>query len=306
METKVTITMKKKDQSPRKSATFFIVQFVLITIALLTGYRFMINTYYNDWYLFTVTEHTAWALDIVGHSTKIQMWSTLKAKNPATKRATMAAWRRGEDQPTPEAIADTPTGPLSAWERYSFDALSARRNKAETPLGPSVYFIYKAGTQDLITEAKEKIAQLRQDTLIAPEQRDSEISDLEAEIRVLNASRAVSTTTPNAANADRSVRAMLQIVSECGAIELFAIFFAAVMAFPTPFWKRAFGVIVGIPLLYCLNIFRLFCLFLIRAWDTDGKVFHFVHEYIWQTVYIVFVLALWLAWMEYLVRRKTS
>lgn len=305
METKVTVT-KKKSRSERKSAAFFIVVFVLITLVLLTAYRFMIDTRINDWYLFTATDHTAWTLDRIGHSTHIQPWSTFKVKNPGTKRAAMAAWGRGEDEPTPEAIAAASTAPLSAWERYSYDALSVRRNKSKSPLGPSVHFILRAGTRDLIMEAEEALDKLGADSTMGAEERDSKVRDLEAEIKTLNAYEAAAAAEPTTSNPYIRARALLQIVSECGAIEIFVIFFASVIAFPTRWWKRAFGILVGLPILYCVNIFRLFCLFVIRALDDEGTVFRFVHEYVWQTVYIVFVVALWLAWMEYVVRRKTS
>jgi exosortase H (IPTLxxWG-CTERM-specific) len=94
------------------------------------------------------------------------------------------------------------------------------------------------------------------------------------------------------------------VVSECGAIEVMAIFFAAVLAFPAAWWKKLFGIVTGIPLMYAVNIFRLSVLAVVGALDTDGKWFKFAHEYVWQAVYIVFVVAVWLAWVEYIVRRN--
>jgi exosortase/archaeosortase family protein len=94
------------------------------------------------------------------------------------------------------------------------------------------------------------------------------------------------------------------VVSECGAIEVMAIFLAAVLAFPALWWKRLVGLAAGLPLMYGVNIFRLSVLGVIGALDRDGKWFKFAHEYVWQAVYIVFVVAVWLAWVEYIVRRN--
>ena len=306
MKTKVIVSEKKKGGSPRKSAALFVVVFMLVTLSLLTAYRFVIDTRYNDWYLFTATEHTTLALDQIGHSTQIQTWSTFKSKYPGGKRATMAAWDRGEDAATPEEVAAASTASFTAWERFSYDAISARRNESTNPIGPSVYFVLKAGTRDLVNRANEQMAAVRDDTVMPTEERDTKVKEFEAEIKTLNAYRAASAAEPTASNPYLPKKAILVIVSECGAIEIFAIFFASVIAFPTRWWKRALGILVGLPLLYCVNIFRLFCLFVIRALDEAGTTFHFVHEYVWQTVYIVFVVALWLFWMEYVVRRKES
>ena len=76
------------------------------------------------------------------------------------------------------------------------------------------------------------------------------------------------------------------------------------MAFPTRWWKRALGLVAGIPLMYLVNIFRLSCLAVIGALDGGGQWFNFAHHYVWQAVYIVFVVAVWLAWVEYVVRRR--
>ena len=96
------------------------------------------------------------------------------------------------------------------------------------------------------------------------------------------------------------------VISECGAIEVMAIFLAAVLAFPAAWWKRLVGLAAGLPLMYAVNIFRLSVLGVIGALDQDGKWFKFAHEYVWQAVYIVFVVAVWLAWVEYIVRRRAE
>ncbi len=92
------------------------------------------------------------------------------------------------------------------------------------------------------------------------------------------------------------------LVPDCGAIPSMSIFLAAVLAFPVPWWRRVFGIAAGLPILYCVNITRLACLAHVGAWDNGGKWFVFAHEYVWQGIYVVFVVGIWLVWVDYIVR----
>jgi exosortase/archaeosortase family protein len=212
---------------------------------------------------------------------------------------------QGEEEATPESIESASDAALSAWERFSYDAMAIRRKNVQRPIGPNIHFAYELGTQDKINTAKDKLEKLRAEISLPSEKRDAEIEALEASIESLTTAQAQKSSAENPTPIKDGKKAFLLIVSECGAIEVFVIFFASVIAFPTPFWKRAIGLILGLPILYLVNIGRLSCLYVIRALYSK-ETFNFVHEYVWQTVYVVFVVALWLAWMEYLVRRKTS
>jgi len=88
------------------------------------------------------------------------------------------------------------------------------------------------------------------------------------------------------------------VVPSCGAIEVMAIFCAAVMAFPATWRHRAWGVALGLPLMYLVNIARLACLACLGALDKSGEWFNFVHEYVWQACYVIFVVIVWMAWAE--------
>jgi exosortase/archaeosortase family protein len=89
------------------------------------------------------------------------------------------------------------------------------------------------------------------------------------------------------------------VVPSCGAIEVMAIFLAAVLAFPATWSHRAWGIALGLPLLYLVNIFRLACLACLGAIDQSGAWFNFVHEYVWQAGYVIFVVIVWMAWAEW-------
>ncbi|MCP4643042.1 MAG: exosortase/archaeosortase family protein [bacterium] len=100
-----------------------------------------------------------------------------------------------------------------------------------------------------------------------------------------------------------AVRFRFTVVADCGAIPSMSIFLAAVVAFPVLWWKRLAGIAVGVPALYVVNVLRLACLAVIGAWTDGGPWFKFAHEYVWQGIYIIFVVGIWLIWVELLVRR---
>ncbi|MCL4219007.1 MAG: exosortase H, partial [Candidatus Hydrogenedentes bacterium] len=70
--------------------------------------------------------------------------------------------------------------------------------------------------------------------------------------------------------------------------------------------KRLLGIMLGVPALYIINILRLTCLALLGAWDDGGEWFDFAHHYVWQGIYLVFVVGIWLLWVEFSGRRKLS
>jgi exosortase/archaeosortase family protein len=85
-----------------------------------------------------------------------------------------------------------------------------------------------------------------------------------------------------------------------------SIFLAAVLAFPTLWWKRGVGAAGGLSILYFINILRLATLGYVGAVDLSPgrKWFSFIHEYVWQGVFIVFVVVVWMLWVEFVVRAR--
>jgi exosortase/archaeosortase family protein len=187
----------------RRGPWTFVALFALCAVGLLGGYRYAIDTIANDYYLFTVSRHTTWILDFVGHEATLEKY-------------------RSEG--------------LSPWESWRERALP-RRDGVEN--GPRVNFVLKPGHAF---------------TFI--------------------------------------------VVPSCGAIEVMAIFLAAVLAFPATWRHRAWGVALGLPLMYLVNLFRLACLACLGALDKSGAWFNFVHEYVWQAGYVIFVVIVWMAWAE--------
>ncbi len=97
-----------------------------------------------------------------------------------------------------------------------------------------------------------------------------------------------------------------RVVPDCGALPSMTIFVASVLAFPASWRKRLIGVAAGLPLLYIINLIRLAALAVLGAVDTSGRWFNFAHHYVWQGIYLVFVVAVWLAWVEFIVYRRPT
>ncbi|MCC6796613.1 MAG: archaeosortase/exosortase family protein [Candidatus Hydrogenedentes bacterium] len=93
------------------------------------------------------------------------------------------------------------------------------------------------------------------------------------------------------------------LVPDCGALPSMSIFIAALIAFPAPMRKRALGLLIGLPILYIINLARLTCLAAIGAyWKQNPEVFEFAHQYVWQAIYVLIVVGVWLLWVELIVK----
>jgi exosortase/archaeosortase family protein len=291
------------DQGPRLPALRFIVAFVVIVMTLLTSYRYAAESHFNDWYHFQVARHTTMALAWVGHSSALE-GDERGSLNPEEVRANLAAWKRGAEAPAAEDLAQASGAPLTAWERWSYRAQRAHRSKVRGSTGPRVSFVLSLGVNDRIVQAETELSAVRNSAVLGEAEKASEIERLTGRIATLREEQARNQETPGQQRKNRGYAFPFIIIPECGAIEVMSIFLAAVLAFPTLWRRRLAGLAVGIPAMYLVNIFRLTCLAVIGALDSGGKWFQFSHYYVWQAVYIVFVVAVWLVWVEFMVRER--
>jgi len=96
----------------------------------------------------------------------------------------------------------------------------------------------------------------------------------------------------------------LKIIDECTAVFSIIVYIAAVIAYPASIRSKAIGVVSGIPILYGLNIARLVVLALVGV--NFYEMFDFVHVYLWQTTFIIFVLITFLLWLKVVVERREN
>lgn len=90
------------------------------------------------------------------------------------------------------------------------------------------------------------------------------------------------------------------IISDCAGYFVMLIYSAAVIAFPSRITDKILGLALGVPSLYFINITRL--VFIGLVCSKYKKLFNYLHEYLWQGIFIFFVLGLWIVWRQYIVR----
>lgn len=98
------------------------------------------------------------------------------------------------------------------------------------------------------------------------------------------------------ANGDEIVspRFSVQIRRGCDALEPTALFVAGVLAFPVSWRARILGAAGGALLLAVLNCIRILTLFLTGVYWRSA--FDVMHADFWQSLFIVFTIALWTLW----------
>lgn len=92
-----------------------------------------------------------------------------------------------------------------------------------------------------------------------------------------------------------------EIITECTAIFPLMIFLAAVIAYPSGFKKKLWGIALGVPAILFVNLIRLVSLFYIGYWFPS--VFETAHLLVWQSLIIFFAVLFWLMWVELFVHR---
>jgi len=91
----------------------------------------------------------------------------------------------------------------------------------------------------------------------------------------------------------------VSIVQECTGVIEAVVFAAAVLAYPTTWKNRAFGLLVGIPIIFAFNVLRI--VLLLVAGRHDLSLFESLHLHYFQGVFILLVTSLWLMWLMWLV-----
>jgi exosortase H (IPTLxxWG-CTERM-specific) len=92
-----------------------------------------------------------------------------------------------------------------------------------------------------------------------------------------------------------------EIITECTAIFPIMIFLAAVIAYPSRWKQKLWGIVLGVPAILFVNLIRLVSLFYIGYWFPS--VFETAHLLVWQSLIIFFAVLFWLVWVELFVHR---
>ena len=73
---------------------------------------------------------------------------------------------------------------------------------------------------------------------------------------------------------------------------------------PTHLRDKGIGILLGLPILYALNVLRI--LVLLVAGSQFPESFEFMHIYFWQATLVLMVSAVWLLWIFTIVQNDTT
>ena len=91
-----------------------------------------------------------------------------------------------------------------------------------------------------------------------------------------------------------------EIIHECTGIFALMIYFSCTIAYPTTWRHKIIGIAIGFPFILAMNLMRMIILVYIAGYHQD--IFDYVHSYLWQGTFIIFVILLWFLWIEKVVK----
>ena len=93
-----------------------------------------------------------------------------------------------------------------------------------------------------------------------------------------------------------------RIIHECTGIFALLIFLSQVFAYPTFFYHKMQGVLLGLPSFYLYSALQLVILGVIAHFEPD--LVELFHHYMMVLVNLGFLLFLWLNWIDQVVHRE--
>lgn len=91
--------------------------------------------------------------------------------------------------------------------------------------------------------------------------------------------------------------AALVIIPECTPVMPVLLLGIAMLAYPAPARWKLFGIAAGIAALWLYNVLRMLALLATLSFKPGW--FKFTHVYLWQSITLLVVCALFLAWLRY-------
>ena len=87
---------------------------------------------------------------------------------------------------------------------------------------------------------------------------------------------------------------VVQISSECDAVQLCAVLLSAIVSFQAPLPSKLIGMVLGLLWLQAVNFVRIVSLFLVGVYKP--RSFQTVHESLWPVILIAVTLLTWILW----------
>lgn len=95
-------------------------------------------------------------------------------------------------------------------------------------------------------------------------------------------------------------RVAVDVAIDCNGSWAFAIFVAAVLAVRNSWRAKVWGIGLGVPALWAINVLRVLSLYAVAMYVPS--VFEELHLYVWQFLIIGAALLLFVTWSQYFVR----
>jgi len=96
----------------------------------------------------------------------------------------------------------------------------------------------------------------------------------------------------------------LKIILECTGLYEIIILSSIILAYPTGIKNKIFGIILGIIIIYVLNMIRLVSISYILVYYTDK--FDFIDRYLWQVSLVIFISLTYIIWLKSIERSNSS
>jgi len=94
------------------------------------------------------------------------------------------------------------------------------------------------------------------------------------------------------------------VTSECTALNAVFLFISFLLAYTSSFKSKALGLATGIPLIIAVNTIRLVALgWVTEYWPQSAHIFH---DYVWEVIFMFFIVALWFVWINLVVNREKA
>ncbi len=94
------------------------------------------------------------------------------------------------------------------------------------------------------------------------------------------------------------------IQAGCNGVEAAIVLISAILAFPSPWKYKLWGIFLGFLTIQILNLIRIITLFYIGQWNQT--YFEWAHLYIWEALIMLDVLIMFLVWLRYSPRPADS
>jgi archaeosortase B (VPXXXP-CTERM-specific) len=95
-----------------------------------------------------------------------------------------------------------------------------------------------------------------------------------------------------------------QVSMECTAMMPMLVFTSFLLAYPASVKARIIGFFTGIPLIFSANEARLLMMAVLDRLKPAYSTYF--HDYLWQVVFIIMVLFMWIVWIDKIVNRETK